>query len=116
VKLNSDLPFRGRAALEAQRAAPLPRQLAGFTAASDVILLGRETIYRNGERVGWLASSGYGHTVGRAIGYGYVRRAAGVDADFVLSGDDTLEVAGEPVPAKPFLEPPYDPTGTGVRA
>ena len=66
VKLKSGLPFRGRAALEAQRAAPLPRLLAGFTAASDVILLGRETIYRNGERVGWLASGGYGHSVGRA--------------------------------------------------
>ncbi len=116
VKLKSGLPFRGRAALEAQRAAPLPRLLAGFAAESDVILLGRETIYRNGERVGWLASGGYGHTVGRAIGYGYVRRAAGVDADFVMSGDYTLEVAGERVPAKAFLEPPYDPAGTRVRA
>jgi len=115
VKLNTGLPFRGRAALEAQRAAPLPRLLAGFTAASDIILLGRETIYRNGERVGWLASGGYGHTVGRAIGYGYVRRAAGVDADFVMSGDYTLEVAGERAPAKPSLEPPYDPEGRRLR-
>ncbi len=65
VKLKTDLPFRGRAALEAQRAAPLPRLLAGFTAANDVILLGRETIYRNGECVGWLASGGYGHRSAR---------------------------------------------------
>ena len=116
VKLKTDLPFRGRAALEAQRAAPLPRLLAGFTAASDVILLGRETIYRNGERVGWLASGGYGHTIGKAIGYGYVRRAAGVDADFVMSGDYALEVAGERVAAEPFLKPLYDPAGLRVRA
>ena len=116
VKLKAGLPFRGRAALEVQRAAPLPRLLAGFTAASDVILLGRETIYRNGERVGWLTSGGYGHTVGRAIGYGYVRRAAGVDSEFVMSGDYTLEVAGERVPARPFLKPPYDPEGLRVRA
>ena len=116
VKLKAGLPFRGRAALEVQRAAPLPRLLAGFTAASDVILLGRETIYRNGERVGWLTSGGYGHTVGRAIGYGYVRRAAGVHSEFVMSGDYTLEVAGERVPARPFLKPPYDPEGLRVRA
>ena len=116
VKLKSGAPFRGRAALEAQPATPLPRLLAGFTAASEVILLGRETIYRNGERVGWLASGGYGHTIGKAIGYGYVRRATGVDASFVLSGDYSLEVAGERVPAQPFLEPPYDPAGTRVRA
>jgi sarcosine dehydrogenase len=116
VKLKTTLPFRGRAALEAHCAAPLPRLLAGFTAASDLILLGRETIYRNGERVGWLASGGYGHTVGKAIGYGYVRRAEGVDADFVMSGDYELEVAGERVSAKPFLKPLYDPAGLRVRA
>ncbi len=94
----------------------MPRLLAGFTAASEVILLGRETIFRNGERVGWLASGGYGHTVGKAIGYGYVRRAAGVDADFVMSGDYALEVAGERIPAEPFLKPLYDPAGLRVRA
>ena len=110
------MPFRGRAALEAQRAAPPPRLLAGFSAAGHVILLGRETIYRNGERVGWLASGGYGHTIGRAISYGYVRRAAGVDAEFVMSGDYALDVAGERVPATPFLTPPYDPKGLRVRA
>ena len=115
VKLKSGLPFRGRAALEAQRAAPLPRLLAGFKAAPEVILLGRETIYRNGERVGWLASGGFGATIGKAIGYGYVRRAAGVDADFVLSGAYELEVAGARVPAEVFLKPPYDPAGAHVR-
>jgi sarcosine dehydrogenase len=116
VKLKSGLPFRGRAALEAQRAAPLPRILAGFTAAPDVILLGRETIYRNGEHVGWLASGGHGHTIGKAIGYGYVRRAAGIDVDFVLSGEYALEVAGERVPARAFLKAPYDPAGLRARA
>ncbi len=42
------------------------------------MLLGRETIYRDGERVGWLGSGGYGHTLKTNIGYGYVRRAEGV--------------------------------------
>jgi sarcosine dehydrogenase len=116
VKLKTGLPFRGRAALEAQLAAPLPRLLAGFTADAKIILLGRETIYRNGVRVGWLASGGYGHTLGKAIGYGYVRRAAGVDGDFVMSGDYALEVAGERIPAQPFLKPLYDPEGRRVRA
>jgi 4-methylaminobutanoate oxidase (formaldehyde-forming) len=116
VKLKTGLSFRGRTALEVQRAGPLPRLLAGFTAACDVVLLGRETIYRNGERVGWLTTGGYGHTIGRAIGYGYIRSAAGVDSEFVMSGDYTLEVAGERVPARPFLKPPYDPEGLRVRA
>jgi len=117
AKLKKDIPFRGRAALEAQAAAPLPRLLAGFTTLDpDIVLLGRETIYRDGERVGWLASGGFGYTVGKPIGYGYVRRAAGVDRDFVLSGRYELEVAGERVAAEVHLDPLYDPQGTRIRA
>ena len=81
----------------------------------EVVLLGRETIYRDGARVGWLASGGYGYTVGRSIGYGYVRDPAGVDRDHVLAGRYELEVAGERVPAEVFLDPLYDPKGERVR-
>lgn len=117
VKLKSNTPFQGREALAAQAAKPLPRMLAGFTTDPSVVLLGRETIYRNGERVGWLASGGYGYTVGRSIGYGYVRRPdPGVDADFVLSGSYELEVATERVPAQVSLTPLYDPENAKVRS
>jgi 4-methylaminobutanoate oxidase (formaldehyde-forming) len=117
VKLGTGRPFLGRAALEAQAAGRLPRLLAGFTVDDPgVVLLGRETIYRDGERVGWLSSGGYGHTLGRAIGYGYVRDAArGVDAAGVLAGTYDLEVATERVPAAVFLRPPYDPGMTRPR-
>ena len=115
VQLKQETPFLGRAALLEQRSRPLPRLLAGFTAVPDVVLLGRETIYRDGERVGWLASGGYGYTLGRSVGYGYVRDAAGVDRAYVLNGSYELEVAGERVPAQVFLEPPYDPRNERVR-
>jgi 4-methylaminobutanoate oxidase (formaldehyde-forming) len=116
TKLRTDLPFQGREALVAQAAGPLPRLLAGFTAAPETVLLGRETIYRDGERVGWLTSAGFGHTIGRSIGYGYVRNPNGVDRGFVLAGRYELDVAGERVPAEVFLDPPYDPKGERVRA
>ena len=116
VKLRKDIPFLGREALLEQRAHPLPRLLAGFLTAPEVILLGRETIYRNGERVGWLSSGGYGYTLGRSVGYGYVRDSGGVDRNHVLGGSYELEVAGERVPAEVFLDPPYDPKGLRVRA
>jgi sarcosine dehydrogenase len=117
VKLRSTTPFQGRAALEAQAARPLPRLLAGFTAYPSIVLLGRETIYRDGKRVGWLSSGGYGHTVGRSIGYGYVRDPEnGVDRDSVLSGRYELEVATMRVPAEVFLDPLYDPTMSRIRS
>jgi sarcosine dehydrogenase len=117
VKLNGTVPFLGREAIEDQLRKPLPRLLAGFTVDDpDVVLLGRETIYRNGERVGWLASAGWGYTLETNIGLGYVRDAKGVDADFVMSGTYELEVATERIPARPFLKPLYDPQMKRVRA
>jgi sarcosine dehydrogenase len=116
VKLKSATPFQGRAALEAQAAKPLPRLLAGFTTDPSIILLGRETIYRDGKRVGWLTSGGYGYTVGRSIGYGYVREPEhGVDRDKVLSGRYELELATLRVPAEVFLDPLYDPSMSRIK-
>ena len=85
VKLKQDTPFLGREALLAQKAKPLPRLLAGFTAdpASSCSAARRST---GRQRVGWLASGGYGYTIGRSIGYGYVRDPDGVDRAHVLAG------------------------------
>jgi sarcosine dehydrogenase len=117
VKLKSNVAFRGRDALEAQASKKLPRLLAGFTADPSIVLLGRETIYRDGKRVGWLSSGGYGYTGGRSIGYGYVRDPEnGVDRDMVLSGRYELEVATTRVPAEVFLDPLYDPTMSRIKS
>ncbi|MCK5274370.1 MAG: FAD-dependent oxidoreductase, partial [Alphaproteobacteria bacterium] len=88
-----------------------------FTVADrDVVLLGRETIYRNGERVGWLSSGGWGYTLDTNIGYGYVRNKVGVDRDYVLSGEYELEVATERVPCDVSMDPLYDPGMERVKA
>ncbi len=116
VKLKTNQPFLGREALDRQRQGPLKKLLAGFTVDPDIVLVGRETIYRNGERVGWLTSGGYGYTVGKSIGYGYVRNAQGVDRAYVESGTYELEVATERVPARVFMEPLYDPGMERVKA
>jgi len=116
VKSNSGIAFRGREAIAAQRAEGVGKRLAAFTVDPAVVLLGRETIYRDGERVGWLTSGGFGYTIGRSIGYGYVRNAAGVSADWVLSGSYELEVAGERVAATVSLKPLYDPANERVKS
>ncbi len=110
VKMKSDIPFLGREAIAAQLAGGVQKRLAGFTVDDPaVVLLGRETIYRNGRRAGWLSSGGFGHSIGRPIGYGYVRDPGGVDRDYLLSGDYELEVATERVPARLHLGPLHDP-------
>jgi 4-methylaminobutanoate oxidase (formaldehyde-forming) len=117
VKLRSATAFIGREALETSSGAPLKKWLCGFTVPDpEVLLLGRETIYRDGERVGWLSSGGYGHTVKANIGYGYVRRAGGLNREHLLAGRYELEVATERVPCGIHLEPLYDLKMARVRA
>ncbi|MBU6316828.1 MAG: aminomethyltransferase family protein, partial [Acidobacteria bacterium] len=114
--MKKDRPFRGREAVEAQRQGGVRKMLAAFTLDPDVVLLGRETIYRDGERVGWLTSGGFGYTIDRSIGYGYVRNPAGVTRDWVLAGTYELEVAGRRHAAEVSMRPLLDPTNERVKA
>ncbi len=106
VKLATNQPFKGREAMALQKQDGVKKMLAGFTVDDpSVVLLGRETIYRNGERVGWLSSGGFGYTVKQSIGYGYIRDPKGVDKDYIEAGDYELEVATIRVPCKVHLKP-----------
>jgi 4-methylaminobutanoate oxidase (formaldehyde-forming) len=110
VDLKSGKDFVGRDAILEQQQRPLVKSLAGFTLPDRaVVLLGRETIYRDGERVGWLSSAGWGYTLETNIGLGYVRNPDGVDKDYLQSGNYELEVAGERLPCELQLQPLYDP-------
>ena len=116
MKMKSGLPFQGRDAVAAQLANGVKKRMATFTTAPDIVLLGRETIYRSGERVGWLSSGGFGHTIQKSIGMGFVRQPGGVTEDFILSGTYELDVASERVPAEVSLAPVYDPQNLKVKA
>jgi 4-methylaminobutanoate oxidase (formaldehyde-forming) len=81
----------------------------------DTLLYGRETIYRDGERVGWLASGGFGFTLDRAIGLGYVNTQGVSSAAQLAEGGYELEVRTHRVAAKPHLKSPYDPDNIRIR-
>jgi sarcosine dehydrogenase len=117
VKLKSGAPFIGREALAAARDRPTRKLLATFTTRNpDAVLLGRETILRDGHFAGYLSSGGYGYTVGRPIGLGYVRHPEGVDQKYLLAGRYELVVANEAQPADIHLEALYDPQNLRVKA
>ena len=118
VKLRKNEWFKGREALTRQREKRLPKLLACFALDDpEIVLLGRETIFRDGRQVGWLSSGGYGFTMGTSIGIGYVRDPEnGVTPALVASGNYELEVACERYPARVSLEPLYDPRMTRIKA
>ncbi|MBL8579770.1 MAG: FAD-dependent oxidoreductase [Mesorhizobium sp.] len=117
VKLRKNIDFMGRRALEQGAGKPVTKRLVAFTVDNpEVVLLGRETILRNGVPVGYLTSGGYGYTIGKNIGYGYVRNADGVSDDFLLSGKYELVVAMDATPASIHLDAMYDPKAERVKA
>jgi 4-methylaminobutanoate oxidase (formaldehyde-forming) len=116
VKLKKNTDFLGRRALDELNGSTPKKRFAGFTVDDpDIVLVGRETILRDGEPVGYLTSGGYGYTVGKPVGFGYVRNADGIDDDFLTSGEYELVVAMERTKAKIHLEPLYDPTNAKVK-
>lgn len=120
VRLDKGADFIGRDALVAAGNRPLTRRLITLSADPSVVLLGRETIYRDGKRIGWLSSGGLGHTAQRAIGLGYLRSDDGLNGGLaddaaLMAGDYELEVRTRRVPAQLHLQPIYDPKGERVR-
>ncbi|SMC76048.1 FAD-dependent oxidoreductase [Rhizobium sp. RU36D] len=117
VKLRKNTDFLGRRALEALAGQPLKKRLMGFTVDDQAIVLaGRETILRNGQPVGYLTSGGYGYTLGKNIGYGYVRNPDGVSDDYLKSGSYELVVAAEKTPATIHFGPMVDPAMDKIKA
>ncbi|WP_352753050.1 glycine cleavage T C-terminal barrel domain-containing protein [Mesorhizobium sp. M0204] len=103
-----------------------PRRTVGRTQSNDKEAschaqrrsLGRETFYKDGERIGWLCVAGLGHTVNRALGLGYLRAEEQDRYDDAMSmaGHYEIEIRTRRVPATRHCAPLYDPIGERVRA
>ena len=65
---------------------------------------------------GWLTSGGYGHSIAKHIGMGYIRRAEGVTVDYLRAGAYRLEAANRQVKAELHLRALYDPGNSRVRS
>jgi 4-methylaminobutanoate oxidase (formaldehyde-forming) len=102
--------FLGKEALLKQEQGGLTRRLVAFVLQeSGPVLWGSEPIYRNGHPVGYTTSGSYGHTLGRAVGMGYVKNQDGVTPEFIEKGSFEINVSGKRFPAMPHLKAPFDP-------
>ncbi|MEC9368594.1 MAG: FAD-dependent oxidoreductase, partial [Pseudomonadota bacterium] len=117
VNFDKNIPFTGRDALLTQKRDGVKRRLVQFVLEDgEPVLWGGELVLRDGVPVGDLKSAAFGHTLGAAVGLGYVHCADGVDKSFVESGRYEIDIAGERVSAKAHLRPAYDPKSARVRA
>jgi 4-methylaminobutanoate oxidase (formaldehyde-forming) len=112
VKLDKPGGFIGREALLRQREAGIAKRLVQFKLQSpEPLLYHNEPIWRGDAIVGFIRSGMYAHTLGGAVGLGYVTDAAGgIEADAY-----EIEVAGVRHAALASLRPLYDPKQERIR-
>ena len=115
VRLNKD-HFLGREVLLEQKHKGVKKRLVQFVLEDpEVLLYHNEPIWRDKEIVGFITSGMFGHTLGAAIGLGYVNHADGVTPEYIQSGRYEIEVAGERIPARASLRPLYDPENERIK-
>ena len=97
--------FIGKAAVEERKATGPERRMVQFLLQDpEPLLYHNEPLLRDGEIVGHLTSGAYGHTLGGAVGMGYVP-CKGESAAQVLASTYEVDVMGTRVPATASLKP-----------
>ncbi|KHQ50685.1 GcvT family protein [Mameliella alba] len=106
-----DKDFIGKEAALKERAAGAKRRVVTLEVdATDADASGYEPVWRDGRRVGFVTSGGYGHTLGKSYAL------AMMDADAAAEGTElTVHVVGAERPARVIAPSPYDPAGNAMR-
>jgi len=108
--------FIGCEALLAQKEQGVARHLVQLKLNDpEPLIYHNEPIWRGDEIVGHITSAAFGHTLGGAVGLGYVSAEPGAPADAVLGDAYEVEVACERYAADVSLRPLYDPDNAKIR-
>jgi 4-methylaminobutanoate oxidase (formaldehyde-forming) len=109
--------FIGRDALVAARQRPQTRRLVQFLLEDpEPLIYHNEPILMDGERVGFISSGMYAHTLGGAVGLGYVRHDEGVSEGLLRAARFEILIGDRRVPARASLKPLYDPANIRPRS
>lgn len=115
--VKTDKPdFIGRDAVLKKREEGLEMRLVQFKLKDpQPLMYHHEPLVRDGEIVSYITSANYGHTLGAAVGLGYVP-SKGEKASEMLESKFEIEIAGERFEAEASMKPMYDPKSERVKA
>jgi 4-methylaminobutanoate oxidase (formaldehyde-forming) len=113
VKLDKKSDFIGKEALLKQKKEGLKRKLCCMTLAdSRTIALGKEPIRTpDGKTISWVASGGFGYSVGKSMAYAYLPVEHSKPGTKLV-----IEFFGEPMDVEVVQSPLWDPKGERIRA
>jgi 4-methylaminobutanoate oxidase (formaldehyde-forming) len=107
--------FIGREALLRQQQSGVRKRLVQFKLKSpEPLLYHNEPIWRGDSIVGSIRSAMYGHSLGAAVGLGYVSVPQG-GTDAIGADDYDIEIAGIRCPASASLRSMYDPQNECIK-
>jgi len=78
--------------------------------ATDADASGYEPIWRDGRRVGFVTSGGYGHTTGKSYALAMINAGA-----HEIGTELTMHIVGQERSARVIAPSPYDPGGMAMR-
>ena len=108
--------FLGRDAVLKKQEEGLKNRMMQFKLTDpEPLLYHNEPVIRDGEIVSYITSGNYGHTLGGAIGMGYVP-CEGENLEQLLASSYEIEVAGARIKAEASTRPMYDPKGERAKA
>jgi 4-methylaminobutanoate oxidase (formaldehyde-forming) len=117
VKFDKPGGFIGREALLRQKQSGWSKRLVQFKLKSpEPLLYHNEPIWQGGSIVGFIRSGMYAHTLGAAVGLGYVTAPPGGTLDSIGADDYDIEVAGTRHAASASLRPFYDPRNERIKS
>ncbi|MGI9338501.1 MAG: GcvT family protein [Gammaproteobacteria bacterium] len=104
--------FCGRDAAQKDKPAQMPATLE--VDADDADASGFEPVWKNGERIGFITSGGYGHCVGKSLALALIDTAHLQECE-KERGSLTVHIVGEERAARVIAHSPYDPAGAAMR-
>ena len=117
VKFDKAGGFIGREALLRQQERGLRKRLVQFKLHSpQPLLYHNEPIWRGETIVGSIRSGMYGHTLGAAVGLGYVEASPGQVLGPIGADEFEIEIAGTRYAATASLRPMFDPTNSRIKS
>ena len=115
--MDKSIAFIGREKVAEQKRDGVSRRVLQFALEDpEPLLHHNETIYRDGEAVGYVTSGSYGYTLGGAVGLGIVNHAAGETAASLCQSSYDIDIAGTRFAATASARSMYDPKSERVRS
>lgn len=108
--------YRGKEAVDAQRAKGSSKRMVYFTLDDQIPLWGLEAVYRDGKIVGHLRRGEYAYYLKKPLGQAYLvhPEKKKIDNDFIHSGTYEIESMGKKYKATCHLRSPFDPQSKRV--